>query len=30
MRYITTRITADRRDGYPVEPGQYRLVVSRA
>ena len=29
-RYITTRITADRRDGYPVEPGRYRLVVSRA
>jgi putative glutathione S-transferase len=30
MRYITTRITADGRDGYPVEPGRYRLVVSRA
>ena len=29
-RYITTRITADGRDGYPVEPGRYRLVVSRA
>ncbi|MGW7440013.1 glutathione S-transferase family protein [Streptomyces sp. NPDC054849] len=29
-RYITTRITADARDGYPVEPGRYRLVVSRA
>ena len=28
--YITTRITADGRDGYPVEPGRYRLVVSRA
>jgi putative glutathione S-transferase len=28
--YITTRITADKRDGYPVEPGRYRLVVSRA
>ena len=28
--YITTRITADGRDGYPVEPGWYRLVVSRA
>ena len=30
MRYIATRITADGRDGYPVEPGRYRLVVSRA
>jgi putative glutathione S-transferase len=30
MRYITTRITADGRDGYPVEAGRYRLVVSRA
>ncbi|MBV8931918.1 MAG: glutathione S-transferase C-terminal domain-containing protein [Kutzneria sp.] len=30
MRYITTRITTDGRDGYPVEPGRYRLVVSRA
>ncbi len=29
-KYITTRITADGRDGYPVEPGRYRLVVSRA
>jgi len=28
--YIGTRITADGRDGYPVEPGRYRLVVSRA
>ena len=28
--YITTRVTADGRDGYPVEPGRYRLVVSRA
>ena len=28
--YITTRITADGRDGYPVEAGRYRLVVSRA
>jgi putative glutathione S-transferase len=28
--YITARITADGRDGYPVEPGRYRLVVSRA
>jgi len=30
QHYITTRITADGRDGYPVEPGRYRLVVSRA
>ncbi len=30
QRYIGTRITADGRDGYPVEPGRYRLVVSRA
>ncbi|MDP9405335.1 MAG: glutathione S-transferase C-terminal domain-containing protein [Actinomycetota bacterium] len=30
MNYIATRITADGRDGYPVEPGRYRLVVSRA
>ncbi|MFJ3104906.1 glutathione S-transferase family protein [Streptomyces sp. NPDC086835] len=29
-RYITTRVTADGRDGFPVEPGRYRLVVSRA
>jgi putative glutathione S-transferase len=29
-RYIATRITADGRDGYPVQPGRYRLVVSRA
>jgi putative glutathione S-transferase len=28
--YISTRVTADGRDGYPVEPGRYRLVVSRA
>jgi putative glutathione S-transferase len=30
QNYISTRITADGRDGYPVEPGRYRLVVSRA
>jgi putative glutathione S-transferase len=29
-RYLTTRVTRDGRDGYPVEPGRYRLVVSRA
>ncbi len=28
--YIETRITRDGRDGYPVEPGRYRLVVARA
>jgi putative glutathione S-transferase len=28
--YIATRITADGGDGYPVEAGRYRLVVSRA
>ncbi|WP_211288220.1 glutathione S-transferase family protein [Mumia flava] len=30
MRYIPTRITRDGRDGYPVEPGRYRLVAARA
>ena len=28
--YITTRITADGRDGFPVEADRYRLVVARA
>ena len=28
--YIETRITLDAADGYPVEAGRYRLVVSRA
>jgi len=28
--YIPTRITRDGRDGYPIEPGRYRLVASRA
>jgi len=28
--YITDRITADGRDGWPVEPGRYRLAVARA
>ncbi|WP_026453423.1 glutathione S-transferase family protein [Saccharomonospora iraqiensis] len=28
--HFTARITADGRDGWPVEPGRYRLVVSRA
>ncbi|MFC4064698.1 glutathione S-transferase family protein [Actinoplanes subglobosus] len=30
QRYIGTRITADGRDGFPVEAGRYRLVVARA
>ncbi|WP_250007091.1 glutathione S-transferase family protein [Actinoplanes sp. M2I2] len=30
QRYIATRITEDGRDGFPVEPGRYRLVVARA
>ncbi|WP_024874775.1 glutathione S-transferase family protein [Saccharomonospora piscinae] len=28
--HFAARITADGRDGWPVEPGRYRLVVSRA
>jgi glutathionyl-hydroquinone reductase len=28
--YIPTRITEDARDGYPVEPGRYRLIAARA
>ncbi|MFD8262885.1 glutathione S-transferase family protein [Streptomyces griseoluteus] len=28
--HFTDRITADGRDGWPVESGRYRLVVSRA
>ena len=27
--YLNGRITADGRDGWPVEPGRYRLVVAR-
>jgi len=30
QRYITTRITADGTDGFPVQPWRYRLAVSRA
>ncbi|WP_199550695.1 glutathione S-transferase family protein [Streptomyces sp. N35] len=30
QNYITTRITADGRDGFPVEPGRYRLIIARA
>ncbi len=29
-RYISTRITADGRDGFPVEAGRYRLLAARA
>ena len=29
-RYVEDRVTADGRDGWPVEPGRYRLVVARA
>jgi putative glutathione S-transferase len=25
-----TRITADGRDGYPVQPDRHRLIVARA
>lgn len=28
--YISTRITRDGRDGYPVEAGRYRLIAARA
>ncbi len=28
--YISTRITRDAADGWPVEPGRYRLVAARA
>jgi putative glutathione S-transferase len=28
--YLTTRITADGRDGFAVDAGRYRLVVARA
>jgi putative glutathione S-transferase len=29
-RYLSDRITVDARDGWPVEPGRYHLVVARA
>lgn len=29
-RYLDAHITADGRDGWPVEPGRYRLAVARA
>ncbi len=28
--YITDRVTRDERDGWPVEPGRYRLVAAKA
>ncbi|NED87393.1 glutathione S-transferase family protein, partial [Streptomyces sp. SID11233] len=28
--HFADRVTADGRDGWPVEAGRYRLVVSRA
>ncbi|WP_051476800.1 glutathione S-transferase C-terminal domain-containing protein [Arthrobacter sp. Br18] len=28
--YLETRITRDAADGYPVEPGRYRLIAARA
>ena len=30
MAYLPDRITRDGRDGWPVEPGRYRLVAARA
>lgn len=30
MRYISSRITKDGRDGYPVEVNRYRIVIARA
>jgi putative glutathione S-transferase len=29
-QYIETRITRDGSEGYPVEPGRYRLIAARA
>lgn len=29
-RYISDRITADGSEGWPVEPGRYRLIAARA
>ena len=28
--YVSTRVTRDGRDGYPVEAGRYRLIAARA
>jgi putative glutathione S-transferase len=30
QNYLATRITTDGQNGWPVEPGRYRLVVARA
>ena len=30
MNYISDRITRDGRDGWPVEPGKYRLAAAKA
>jgi putative glutathione S-transferase len=30
MSYLPDRVTRDGRDGWPVEPGRYRLVAARA
>ncbi|WP_370962877.1 glutathione S-transferase family protein [Amycolatopsis sp. cg9] len=30
LNYLPDRITADGRDGWPVEPDRYRLIVARA
>ena len=30
MNYIADRVTRDGRDGWPVEPGRYRLVAAKA
>ncbi len=30
MSYLPDRITRDARDGWPVEPGRYRLVAAKA
>jgi putative glutathione S-transferase len=30
QNYLSTRITRDGGEGYPVEPGRYRLVAARA
>ena len=30
QHYLDTRITADGRDGYPVQAGRYRLIAARA
>ena len=29
LTYLNGRITTDGQDGWPLEPGKYRLVVAR-